>query len=268
MLTRLSAVLLVLCFLPWPADADEIPSRVIIQDPTHITMNRPPEPWLIPTRLLAAPYSSWSQDDQNRAAQLQIDNFNAQVEAVRRLGRSGECSPAEALSSQGSGHLGAPADRRLSVVDVAGTRKNILIGEVVASESVWDAITRQISSLVYLKVKQVVRGLEPIAVGDIVTFRRSWGTVTVRGVTLCSYPGVVGSQTPLPLQNLPERQRPTFLILGRLIPGNGLFLNTQAFEEFPVIEGKLHYPQGVSYYLEKKPEDLQSLIGVFQGATQ
>lgn len=268
MRSLLGAALLVLFFLSSKTAADEIPARVIIQDPTHITMSRPPEPWLIPTRLLTAPYSSWSQDNQNRAAQMQIDNFNAQVEAVRRLGRSGECSPAEALSSQSLGHLGAPADRRLSVVDVAGTRKNILIGEVIASESAWDAITRQISSLVYLKVKQVVRGLEPIAVGDIVTFRRSWGTVTVRGVTLCSYPGAVGSQPPLPLQNLPERQRPNFLIMGRLIPGNGLFLNTQEFEEFPIIEGKLHYPQGISYYLEKKPEHLQGLIEVFQGATQ
>lgn len=266
--SRISAAVFILFFLPWQAPADEIPPRVIIRDPTHITMSRAPQPWLIPTRLLTAPYSSWSQENQERTAQQHVEAFNEQVEAVRRLGKSGECSRALVISCYGSGHTPAPADRRLSVVDVAGKRKNVLIGEVVAIEPAWDPTSREIFSLVHLKVQQVVRGIEPIAVGDIVTFRRVWGKVTVDGVTLCSYQISEDSLPPFPSQDLPESQLPTLLILGSLVPGNGLFLNTHEFEEFPVIEGKLHYPQRIRYYREKEPEDLQGLIGSLQGAPQ
>ncbi len=266
--SRISAAVFLIAFLPWKAAADEIPPRVIIRDPTHITMTQAPQPWLIPTRLLTAPYSSWSQENQERAAQQHIDAFNDQVETVRRLSRSGDCRPALVISCYGSGQSPARGDRRLSVVEVAGTRKNVLIGEVIAIEPAWDTTRREISSLVHLKVQQVVRGVEPIGVSDIVTFRRDWGEVTVSGVTLCSYPENIGSQPPLPSQDLPESRPPAILILGRLVPGNSLFLDTHEFEEFPVIDGKIHYPERIPYYHGKEPEDLEGLIGQLQRITQ
>lgn len=261
--SRKRFTLSVLFFLPWIAAADEIPPRVISRDPTHLTMSRPPEPWLIPTRLLTAPYGSWSQDNQIRAGELYIERFNDHVEAVRRLGTSGKCAPGEGLSSYGVGFGPAGAESRHSASDTAGKLKNVLIGEIVATEPVWAPLTNQMASLVHLKVRQVVRGIEPIAVGDIVTFHRSWGSVTVRGVTLCSYPGDPSSSRPFPEHDLAEP--PTYLIMGRLVPGNDLFLNTHGFEEFPVIEGKLHYPQGYPYYRDQAPEDLQNLIVALQG---
>ncbi len=245
--------------------ADESTPRVVTQDPTYFTTPRTPEPWLIPIRLLTTPFGTWSQENQQRAPQRYHQRFADQVEQARRLGLSGECTPAEGLASHGGRFSMDERDPPISIFDVAGTVKNILIGEVIETEPAWDAMTRQIATLVHLEVTRVVRSSDPIAMGDVVTFRRNWGTVTVGGITICSYPGALHPQPQKPWENAPERKRPVLMILGLLVPGNALFMDTNGFEEFPFIEGSVHYPQGYSYYRDKKPENLDALVSRFEG---
>lgn len=245
---------------------EAIPVKVILKDPRHIEGDRQPKPALIPTRLLEIPFEQWDADSRNRAPREYLEDFNRRVEMARTGGGSGVCTPGKGFPEESS--VPKPGERRSSIFQVAGTEKNILLGEVVATEPVWDPVTLQIFTLVHLKVQKVVRGIDPIAVGDIVTYRRFWGTVTIRGVTLCSYANGNFPSSPRPGREVSERLRPTFLILGRFVPGNGTYSNTSDFEEFQVVEGLVHYPPGISYYYDNKPEYLENLISRFQGNVQ
>ena len=243
---------------------ETIPAKVILRDPRHLvgsTQKRSPS--LIPTRLLEKPFEQWSAEDQNRAPREYFDRFNAIVESVRAHGTSGQCMPGKGFPEKSP--TPEPGEKRFSLFQVAGSTKNVLVGEVVATEPAWDPLTLQIYTLVHLKVQKIVQGLDAIEVGDIVTYRRFWGTATIRGITLCSYVTGSSSSQTLPAKETPERLRPTFLILGHLIPGNGLFIDTNDFEEFQVIDGTVHYPPGIPYYRDNKPEKMEELLLRFQG---
>lgn len=244
-----------------PAE-EAFPSKVILKDSRHYAAGRQAPPSLIPTRLLEIPYDQWSADNRSRAPRGYFEKFNNIVEAVRIQGNSGQCTPGKGFPEEN--HTPKSGVRSFSIFEVARGEKNILLGEVVATEPAWDPQTLQIYSLVHLKVQKVVRGLDTINQGDIVIYRRPWGTATIRGVTLCSYANGVSLSPPRTGQEVPERLRPTFLILGRLVPGNGLFLDTQDYEEFQIIDGRAHYPPGISIYYDKKPEDLGEFLLSFQ----
>lgn len=236
---------------------ESIPAKVIVRDPRHLlTQNQTRSPLSIPIRLLETPYDQWSADNQNRAAREHIERFASIVKSVRDHG-DGRCFPGKGFPEESL--VPKPGERRSSIFQVTGNEKNILIGEVVAHEPAWDPLTLQIYTLVHLKVQRVVRGLDPIEVGDVVTYRRPWGAVTIGGVTLCSYANGLSPYWTGADSEAPEL-RPRFLILGRLIPSNGLFIDTSDFEAFQIIAGMAHYPAGITYYYRNPPENLEELI--------
>lgn len=249
-----------------PLRAEPIPARVILKDSRDYENGQQPRPALIPIRLLETPYDQWSAENRNRASRGDFEKFHDILEEIRFQGGSGNCTPGKGFPETPTEPK--PGGRRLSLLKVAGTSKNILLGEVVATEPAWDPVTLQISTLVHLKIKSVVRGVDAIDVGDNVTYRRLWGTATVRGITLCSY--VTGNSPLIPRsgREAPERLRPTFLILGRMIPGNGLYIDTHDFEEFQVVDGLVHYPPGIPFYHDNKAENLEALLLRFQGSSQ
>lgn len=256
--------LMLLLGAPTALPAEEaIPAKVILRDPRDLVGNNQKRyPSLIPTRLLETPFEQWDAENRNRAPREHFDDFNRRVESVRAEGASGKCTPGKGFPEESS--MPKPGERRLSIFKVAGTEKNILLGEIVTTEPAWDPLTLQIYTLVHLKVQKVVRGLDTIHLGDIVTYRRPWGTVTLHGITLCSYANGNSTSPPRPGKDVPERLRPTFLILGRLVAGNDLYIDTSDFEEFQIVEGLVYYPPGISYYHDNKPENLEELLLQFQ----
>lgn len=263
----LAGLLILTVVNPSIAEEEAGTARVLLQDPRLILeKDKQPAPSLIPTRLLEIPYEQWSSDNRSRASRQYFEKFNTMIENVRTLGTSGACTPGKGFPEKSS--IPKPGERRFSILEVAGNNKSVLIGEVVATEPAWSLETGQIYTLVHLKVQRIVRGLDNLAVGEVVTYRRPWGTATLRGITLCSYANGLSPLPPRPGRDAPERLRPTFLIVGRIVPGNGLFLDTSDYEEFQIVDGWAHYPPGISIFHENKPENLETLLSHFQGISQ
>ncbi len=55
------------------------------------------------------------------------------------------------------------------------------------------------------------------------------------------------------------------LLLGRIAAGNKAFMNSSEFEQFQVIDGFVHYPQGIPYYQDNRPERLDAVLTSIQG---
>lgn len=222
--------------------------------------------WLIPAWLLQKPYEDWSRDEQALVSPKVVDEFNEYLDTVGTMNRSGVCTPGEGIPTT------RPAEswrEKISLYDVAGTQKNIILGEIVGLEPAWDVGSYQVATLVQLKVVRVIRSIDPITPGDVVLYRRPWGSFNVRGVQLCSYLEPVAGQTHNSAESptAVERKLQTILLLGRLVPGNSNFMGSGRFEEFQVVEGKIYYPRGISYYPEQ-PELLSVALSKFSGASQ
>lgn len=235
-------------------------SSVVMRDPSLPGYKQQAHTWLIPGRLLATPYESWSREAQDLVPREVLAHFDQQIDGTRNVGGSGKCS----LGLDGT-HSSTTLDPdiRFSFFQVAGDKKSIVHAEIIGSEPAWDAITREIATLVYVKVLKVLQKRDPIEVDDILTFRRPWGSLTVRGITLCTEDAKVLAAPTRESTGTTERLRQEVLLLGRISSGNSSFLDTGDYEVFPIVEGKVLYPPGFSYYRDLKPESLESVFTYF-----
>lgn len=235
-------------------------SNVVMRDPSSPGFKQQSHAWLIPARLLATPYESWSRGAQVMVPREVLARFDQQIDGTRNVGGSGKCSLR--LDSKSSSTTMDP-DVRFSLFQVAGDKKSIVHAEIIGSEPAWDAMSREIATLVHVKVLNVLQKRDPIVVGDILTFRRPWGSLTVRGITLCTEDAELQAAPTRESTGTTERLRQEILLLGRISGGNSSFLDTGDYEVFPVVEGKVLYPTGFSYYRDLKPERLESVITYF-----
>lgn len=251
---------------PTPAGCEDTPvGRVILRDTSDRYETRIPEPWLIPVSLLERRRDQWTAEEKAVVSEELYGKFLGVVEGTRDQRRSGHCTEAEGLGGRHDTH---PAELRFSIAQIAGTKKTVVIAEVLFTESAWDAITFQIVTLVHLEVVTIVRAVEPVAVGDLLTVRRPWGTASVRGVTLCSYSTTKPPDPGRPTVAIPERERQQLLLVGHMTVGNSFYMSTGGFGEFPIIDGFVHYPQTYSYYRDQKPEPLAAVIAGISGTAQ
>lgn len=235
-------------------------SKVVMRDPSSPGNQRQAHAWLIPGRLLATPYESWSREAQDMVPREVLERFDEQIDGTRNVGGSGKCSLR--LDGKNSSTAMDPAIR-FSLFQFAGDKKSIVRAEIIGSEPAWDASTREIATLVHVKVLNVLQKRDPIEVGDILTFRRPWGSLTVRGITLCTEDDQPQDAATRESAD-PDRLRQEVLLLGRISSGNSSFLDSGGFEVFPVAEGKVLYPTGFSYYRDLKPESLESVMRLSQ----
>lgn len=192
----------------------------------------------------------------------QVEDFNARIEQVRSLELSGHCTPGEGIADLSPSAAYSP-DFRPSLTETAGSRKSVIVGEIIASEPALDLVTHQIATLFHLRIQQVIRNRDSLAAGDIVTFYKPWGSATVRGVTLCSLPGGARASDGAAIVSI-DRDRQTMLLLGRLASGNNNFFEAYRHEQFQLIDGQVYYQPAVAQYRDCKPELLDSLVVYFR----
>lgn len=239
--------------------------RPIVRDPSDQFETLPPYLWLVPIQLLQKPLSDWTQEERDRVPLKVVEDFYSRVERARSLGVSGACSPGEGIDTRRQGS--SSPDFRTSLTQVATSGRSVIIGEVVAAEPALDVVTQQIATLVHLRVQQILQNRDSVAVGDVITLRRAWGSTTVRGVTLCSYQTIDSGPSDDSLAGPVERDRQTMLVIGRIAAGNRSFFDSGRFEQFQVIDGYVHYPRDVASYKDNKPEVLDSIIDHFRRGT-
>ena len=263
------AVVLLASMLPPPTavGAEETPfGRVILRDTSSRYETRIPEPWLIPLSLLEKRRDQWSAQEQAAVPEELYGKFLDVVERTRDKGLSGNCNPADAFSSSAPSMV-TPPEARYSISQITGAEKTAVIGEVVGTEAAWNFLSTQVATLVHVKVTRVVRAVDKVAVGDLLTIRRPWGKASVRGVTLCS---TSRFEPPLPgpeAQQEPERQRQGLLLIGHRTAGNPFYFNTGGFGEFRIVDGLVHYPPGYSFYRDQNPEELEEVVqNILRGA--
>lgn len=206
------------------------------------------------------PYESWSQEAQDKVPREVLARFDQQIDGARKVGGSGKCSLG--LDAKNSSTSVDP-DIRFTLYQVAGDQKSVVHAEIIGSEPAWDALSREIATLVHVKVLKVLQQRDPIAVGDVLTFRRPWGSLTAHGITLCTEDDEPQAAPTRENAGTTGRLSQAVLLLGRVSSGNSSFLDSGGYEVFPVVEGKVLYPPGFSYYRDLKPERLEEVIAYF-----
>lgn len=223
--------------------------------------------WLIPIRLLETPYASWSPEDRELVSPETLARFDKSVESWRKATREPKCG--FIISCFAGGDSDSSTNRRPSLFRMAGDRKSVLLGEILGSEPAWDTGYGHIYTLFHLKVHEVLRQMDSIGVGDIVTFGRFGGSVTVRGTNLCTFEDYRDPTPPEPNSSWSAGNAlQKVLVMGNIARANTTYLDSLESDVFPVVGDKVLYPSGIDFYEGLKPESLEEVISYFSGISK
>lgn len=157
-------------------------------------------------------------------------------EAVARKIESDDSRPCyRSPESSGDYSPGDIAANSQTVFDVAQANGTVFVGQIEAITAGWDFRYRSVTSLVYVRVDEVLKSRDGlIQGGDLVTYEQPWGSMEIAGVLFCTSPppGMLSGQAAIGGRRL---------VVGAEDLNNPLHIVTNSGFLFPV-EGSMVHP--------------------------
>jgi hypothetical protein len=136
------------------------------------------KPWLIPIDLLKMKYEAWGPAERERIPKATYDKFHARLAEIASTGRPYDC----AFSNISLFSDGPP--KPIALLRRAEVSQEVVIGKVEKIVPVWELGLEKLSSLVYLRVEESLKGTIPV--GTVIKYYRSDAFVKIGRLTLCS----------------------------------------------------------------------------------
>jgi hypothetical protein len=198
-----------------------------------------PIAWLIPIQLMKIPYDKWDPALQRRIPKKASEDFRERVADRARKIRAGrervDCGISIIQCFSGA------SDEPVSLLMSAEFSHDVVIGKVETIVPVWDQLSQKVSSLVYLRVEQTLKGTIPL--GALIKYWRPNGLVKIGFVTLCSrYTDDEGLSRAIYVDDVAwltkQQEHETYLVMGKLSKFHACFLDTFPPHEYRVENGQ------------------------------
>jgi hypothetical protein len=231
-------LLLLTLVISGPVQAQTVPNKEIIDrwvgGDREDASNSVYKPWLIPVDLLKMKYEDWGPEERARIPKATYEKFHAMVAGVAASGRPYDCAFSSiSLYSDGP-------QKPITLLRIAEVSQEVVIGEVEKVVPVWELDIEKLSSLVYLRVEESLKGTIPV--GTVIKYYRSDAIAKIGRVTLCSRRYEYGKRPRQFAENdvtwlTNEQQHSTYMVVGRLSQANRWFLESAPPSEFKVLGG-------------------------------